>query len=186
MHAGNPHEADPGAPGEYPRNMLERSLKEVLDPSHYQDQYGLRCYRWRTVTDRISCYGPRDAAGEDIMLTALVPPYPADAAFPEVQARYFSERYGGVRISWRTHVRNLPRWRGIDQQIWTIHRCVERGAAVGRTRAAALTSAEVDLRLEVGARVGVAPAPPPARCAPACRARAARRRSSGCRARRWR
>ncbi|MFZ0007162.1 MAG: hypothetical protein WAK94_02880 [Steroidobacteraceae bacterium] len=118
VHAGNPHEADPGAPGEYPRNMLERSLREVLDPSHFQDQYGLRCYRWRTVTDRISCYGPRDAAGEDIMLTALVPPYPADVAFPEVQARYFSKRYGGVRISWRTHVRNLPRWRAIDQQIW--------------------------------------------------------------------
>jgi hypothetical protein len=118
VHAGNPHEADPGAPGEYPPNMLERSLKEVLDPNHYQDQYGLRCYQWRTLTDRITCYGPRAAAGEDIMLTALVPPYPADVTFPEMQARYFSQRYGGVRISWRTHVRNLPRWREIDTQIW--------------------------------------------------------------------
>jgi hypothetical protein len=118
VHAGNPHEADPGAPGEYPPNMLKRSLGETLDPDHYQDQYGLRCYQGRTGTSRITCYGRRDAAGEDIMLTVLVPPYPADVTFPEMQARYFSKRYGGVRISWRTHVRNLPRWRAIDAQVW--------------------------------------------------------------------
>jgi hypothetical protein len=35
-----------------------------------------------------------------------------------MQARYFSKRYGGVRIAWRTHVRNLPRWHEIDAQIW--------------------------------------------------------------------
>jgi hypothetical protein len=118
VHAGNPHEADPGAPGEYPPNMLERSLGETLDPDHYQDRYGLRCYQGRASTSRITCYGRRDAAGEDIMLTALVPPYPSDVAFPEMQARYFSRRYGGVRISWRTHVRNLPRWQEIDAQVW--------------------------------------------------------------------
>jgi hypothetical protein len=118
VHAGNPHEADPDAPGEYPPNMLKRSLGETLDPNHYQDQYGLRCYQGRIATSRITCYGRRDAAGEDIMLTALVPPYPADLTFPEVQARYFSKLYGGVRISWRTHVRNLPRWRQIDAQVW--------------------------------------------------------------------
>lgn len=118
VHAGNPHEADPDAPGEYPPNMLKRSLKESLDPGHYRDEYGLRCYQGRLSTSRITCYGPRDAAGEDIMLTALVPPYPADVTFPEIQARYFSRRYGGVRISWSTHVRNLPRWREIDTRIW--------------------------------------------------------------------
>lgn len=118
VHAGNPHEADPGAPGEYPPNMLKRSLEEILDPDRYRDQYGLRCYQWRTLAHRLTCYGPRDAAGEDIMLTVLVAPYPADVTFPEMQARYLSKRYGGVRISWRTHVRNLPRWRAIDAQIW--------------------------------------------------------------------
>jgi hypothetical protein len=35
-----------------------------------------------------------------------------------MQARYFSRRYGGVRIAWRTHVKNLPRWHDIDAQIW--------------------------------------------------------------------
>jgi hypothetical protein len=118
VHAGNPHEADPDAPGEYPPNMLKRSLQQILDPNRYQDQYGLRCYQGRVVTSRITCYGPRDAAGEDIMLTTLVPPYAADVTFPEMQARYFSKRYGGVRVSWRTHVRNLPRWREIDTRIW--------------------------------------------------------------------
>lgn len=118
VHAGNPHEADPGAPGEYPPNMLKRSLGDSLDPDHHQDEYGLRCYRSRVSPGRITCYGPRDAAGEDIMLTALVPPYPPDVPFPEMQARYYSKRYGGVRISWRTHVRNLPHWRDIDVQVW--------------------------------------------------------------------
>jgi hypothetical protein len=118
VHAGNPHEADPDAPGEYPPNMLKRSLEEILDPRHYRDQFGLRCYQGRVRTGRITCYGPRAAPGEDIMLTARVPPYPPDVAFPEVQARYFSKRYGGVRISWRTHASNLPRWREIDAQVW--------------------------------------------------------------------
>jgi hypothetical protein len=120
LHGGNPHEADPDAPGEYPPNMLKRALEETLDPKRYRDQYGLRCYQGRVAPGRITCYGPRAAAGEDIMLTALVPPYAPDVTFPEMQARYFSKRYGGVRLSWRTHVRNLPRWREIDAQIWKL------------------------------------------------------------------
>jgi hypothetical protein len=117
LHAGNPHESDPDAPGEYPPNMLQRSLKELLDPKHYHDQYGLRCYEGRVPSSRLTCFGRRTAAGEDIMLTTLKPPYPADL-FPQLQARYFSQRYGGVRIAWRTHVKNLPRWHAIDAQIW--------------------------------------------------------------------
>src|SRR5205823_11301382 len=38
--------------------------------------------------------------------------------FPLLQARYYSRRYGGVRIAWRAHVSNLPRWHDIDAQIW--------------------------------------------------------------------
>jgi hypothetical protein len=112
VHAGNPHEADPDAPGEYPPNMLQRSLKQgLLDPKPFQDRYGLRCYRSQRFTDRITCYGQRDpVGGEDIMLTLGV-------SVPEVQARYFSKRYGGVRIAWRTDAKNLPRWREIDAQI---------------------------------------------------------------------
>lgn len=119
LHAGNPHEADPDAPGEYPPNMLKRLLADAFDPGHYSDQYGLRCYQARSIPGRIACYGRRDARrGEDILLTVLTPPYPADAGFPLFQARYFSRRYGGVRLEWRTHTSQLPRWQEIDAQIW--------------------------------------------------------------------
>ena len=119
LHAGDPHEADPDAPGEYPPNMLRRALKELLDARHSHEQYGLRCYPGRVLTNRLTCFGRRAAgSGEDIMLTALVPPYPADLDFPAFQARYFSRRYGGVRIEWRAHMSQLPRWREIDAQIW--------------------------------------------------------------------
>lgn len=116
LHAGNPHEADPDAPGEYPPNMLKRALAESLNAGNYKDQYGLRCYQARVPSARLTCYGPREG-GEDIMLTTLQPPY-APGDFPQLQARYFSGRYGGVRIAWRTSVQNLPRWREIDAQIW--------------------------------------------------------------------
>ena len=119
LHAGNPHEADPDAPGEYPPNMLKRALQELLDARHYRDRYGLQCYPGRVFLNRLTCFGRRGTEpGEDIMLTALVPPYPADLRFPMYQARYFSRRYGGVRIEWRAHMSQLAHWREIDARIW--------------------------------------------------------------------
>jgi len=119
LHAGDPHEADPDAPGEYPPNMLKRSLRDLLNPDDYKDMYGLRCYQGRVLTDRLTCYGRRDAAaGEDILLYVPLAQDAAPNAFPMLKANYFSRRYGGVRIAWRTHVRNLPRWHDIDAQIW--------------------------------------------------------------------
>jgi len=120
LHAGDRHEADPDAPGEYPPNMLKRSLKDLVDPNDHQVLYGLRCYKGRVLTDRLTCYGRRDEkTGEDILLYVPIPPFAPDVTFPMIQARYFSKRYGGVRIAWRTHVKNLPRWHDIDAQIWT-------------------------------------------------------------------
>ena len=119
LHAGDPHEAEPDAAGEYPPNMLKRALKDFLSPEDYKDMYGLRCYQARVPSDRLTCYGRRDEGGkEDILLYTKVAPYAAGETFPLMQARYFSKRYGGVRIAWRTHVRNLPRWHEIDAQIW--------------------------------------------------------------------
>jgi hypothetical protein len=119
LHAGDSHEADPDAPGEYPPNMLRRSLKDLLNPNDYKDMYGLRCYKGRVLTDRLTCYGRRDAAaGEDILLYVPLAQDAAPNSFPMLKANYFSRRYGGVRIAWRTHVRNLPRWHDIDAQIW--------------------------------------------------------------------
>src|SRR5579863_2518371 len=118
LHAGDPHEAEPDAPGEYPPNMLKRLLKDAFDPASYEDKYGLRCYRSRTLANRAACYGKRGGAdGEDILLYVPQPPFPPDL-YPQIQARYFSREYGGVRMAWRTHVTNLPRWREIDTQIW--------------------------------------------------------------------
>ena len=120
LHAGDPHEADPGAPGEYPPNMLARALKDQLDPHDYKDMHGLRCYRGRVLTGRLSCYGARDAAvHEDILLYVPVSTQPATDSAPMIKANYFSRRYGGVRIAWRTAAQNLPQWREIDAQIWT-------------------------------------------------------------------
>jgi len=119
LHAADPHEADPGAPGEYPPNMLKRLLADFLDPKAFKDMYGLRCYQGRVLTDRLACYGPRDPAlKEDILLYVPVVTEGGANSFPMLKANYFSQRYGGVRIAWRTHVRNLPRWREIDAQIW--------------------------------------------------------------------
>ena len=119
LHAGDPHEADSGAPGEYPPNMLKRMLQDQLNPHDYKDMYGLRCYKGRVLTDRLTCYGRRDAAaGEDILLYVPLAQDAAPNSFPMLRANYFSRRYGGVRIAWRTHVRNLPRWQDIDAHIW--------------------------------------------------------------------
>ena len=119
LHAGDPHEAEPDAAGEYPPNMLKRALKDFLSPEDHKDMYGLRCYQARVPSERLTCYGRRDQGGkEDILLYTKVAPYAAGETFPLMQARYFSKRYGGVRIAWRTHVRNLPRWHEIDAQIW--------------------------------------------------------------------
>ena len=83
LHAGDPHEAEPDAAGEYPPNMLKRALQDFLNPDDHQDMYGLRCYRGRVPSPRITCYGRRDAAGrEDIMLSAAVAPYAQGGHFP--------------------------------------------------------------------------------------------------------
>jgi hypothetical protein len=100
--------------------MLKRALEDLLNPNDHKDMYGLRCYQGRILTDRIACYGRRDTANrEDILLYVAVPPY-APGVFPVLQARYFTTRYGGVRIAWRTHVSNLPRWHDIDAGIWKL------------------------------------------------------------------
>lgn len=115
LHAGDSHEAEPGAAGEYPPNLLKRA-QELLDAQHPRARYGLRCYPGRVFANRITCFGRRGREpGEEIMLTALVPPYAPDAVF---QARYYSRRYGGVRIEWRAPMSQLAHWREIDAQIW--------------------------------------------------------------------
>src|SRR2546430_2064450 len=57
LHAGDAHEADPDAPGEYPPNMLKRSLEDLLNPNDYQDMYAPRCYQGRAASARLKAGG---------------------------------------------------------------------------------------------------------------------------------
>lgn len=120
LSAGEPNESEPDAPGSYPPNALKRLLRaHLLDSDGYQDSYGLRCYRGNSIPKKITCYGKRDATGQEyILLDAMVPPYEPGVKSPIMQATYFSKRYGGIEIVWHTNVKNLPHWQAIDSQIW--------------------------------------------------------------------
>jgi hypothetical protein len=121
LQAADPSQTTPNAPGSYPPNMLKRLRAAGLDPNVYTDQYGLRCYKSIPPirNEQITCYGQRDAKlHEFILLHAYVPPFAPGVVFPIMQAEYYTSRYGGRRLVWRTHVTNLSRWRDIDRQIW--------------------------------------------------------------------
>ena len=116
----DPKQAELGAPGYFPPNMLLR----VLDQSRftkltYVDKFGLRCYSTPQQEGQLNlddCFGTRD--GEHVHLAVNSPPYPSHVLHPTMQARYFTPRYGGVNIIWRTHNKNLAQWEAIDRQIW--------------------------------------------------------------------
>lgn len=114
---------EPGAPGSYPPNMFPRVATgpfRAFDPDIYEEKYGMRCYKNLDVTsDSQYCYGKRDSdLGEYLLLDAMFPPYEQHHVFPMMSAKYFSPKYGGLEIAWRTHMNNFPRWREIDAQIW--------------------------------------------------------------------
>jgi hypothetical protein len=91
-----------------------------INPDIYKDEYGLRFYQGLPprIEERITCYGRRDEKlSEDILLFAYVSPFAPGVVFPIMQAEYFTSQYGGRIVVWRTHVRNLSRWRDIDEQI---------------------------------------------------------------------
>jgi hypothetical protein len=123
IEAADPAQMEPGAPGFYPPNMLKRELNSELRADDYRDQYGLRCYRNHLPRNveflaRITCYGQRDETSkEDIMLYADMGTSPV-LRFPQMQAGYFTSRYGGLHIVWRSNAKNLARWHEIDSQIW--------------------------------------------------------------------
>lgn len=115
----------PGAPGGYPENTYQRAMtgETGLDFGSKELLHGAECYRYRyrdpqQGDDRI-CYGIRnDVTGNRIDFNIKQPPYPAWVRYPIVQAAYFSTDHGGVYLMWRTHMKNFPRWKEIDQQIW--------------------------------------------------------------------
>jgi hypothetical protein len=112
-------EVDPNHPAHYPSNQLKNMFHLLADPTKYRDMYGLRCYEGRVLKNTIYCYSNR--AGSDhqgILFTVQVPPYGPAIANPLMRTNYFSKRYGGIEVAWWTNVKNMPRWRDIDAQIW--------------------------------------------------------------------
>jgi hypothetical protein len=119
LEPSDPAQMQPDAPGYYPPNMLKRSMA-ILVADKAEDRFGLRCYPSRRSVEpptRLTCYGRRKVKGEYIMLDTYVAPF-TPGAYPTMQARYFSPRFGGVIMVWRTSAKNFPRWDDIDTQIW--------------------------------------------------------------------
>ena len=114
----------PGAPGAYPPNSFVRISERpfrLFDPEKYEEKYGLRCYE-RPETKKTEpqiCYGKRDSDVEEyIIIEAYTPPYENWITFPILRTHYFSPKYGGIEIAWRTHMDNFSKWKEIDAQIW--------------------------------------------------------------------
>lgn len=123
LQPANPKEIEPGAVGEYPPNMLKRSLPSILDRASARLMYGLTCYTFSfqapETHGKFECWG-RDhkAGGNYVMLETFLAPYDSWVKSPTMQARYFTPMYGGLRIVWRTNARNFSHWEEIDAQIW--------------------------------------------------------------------
>lgn len=114
---------EPNAPGSYPPNQFARVSTgpyRAFDPEKYEEKYGLRCYQQLDRdSDSQSCYGKRGAEPDDyLFLDITPPPYRPSTRFPNMTTNYFSPKYGGLEIAWRTHMKNWPRWREIDTQVW--------------------------------------------------------------------
>jgi len=116
-------EADgkPGASAYYTPNLLNRVLAGGGE-GQARELDGLRCYQPAGLTgDQWLCFGPvGEEPSRQIMLWTALPPFQPDRGVPLMRAQYFSTRYGGLKINWRTHARHLAAWRDIDARIWEL------------------------------------------------------------------
>jgi hypothetical protein len=112
-------EPHPEHPTNYPSNQLKNVLRYLANAKKYRDMYGLRCYEARILKTTMYCYSIRPVEEhEGLLFSVTVPPYAPGLVNPQMSTEYFSNRYGGVEIAWRTNVKNMPRWRAIDSQVW--------------------------------------------------------------------
>lgn len=112
---------EPGASGSYPPNQIVRvAQSKSVNMDKYEDKHGLRCYDdINDPNNSKTCYGRRDSDIEEYLILRFVTPrYESWIRYPIMQTNYFSPKYGGLVVSWRAHVKHLPRWREIDAQIW--------------------------------------------------------------------
>ncbi|WP_188798584.1 hypothetical protein [Dyella nitratireducens] len=100
-------------------NQFKGSLPILANTNKYEDLYGLRCYPDKSGT-RMLCYNAQAGNNHSaILLSVDIPGRVSGIVNPSMRATYFASRYGGIQIDWITSVRNLPRWREIDEQIWS-------------------------------------------------------------------
>ena len=123
LEPADPKEGTPGAIGDYPPNMLARILRKLLNPASARHMYGLTCYKFSyqapETHGKWECWGKDESAsGNYVMLDVFLPPYDSWIKFPTMQARYFTPKYGGLKIIWRTSAKNFSRWQDIDAQVW--------------------------------------------------------------------
>lgn len=110
-----------GAPGAYPPNSFSRISNVLINPKKYEEKFGLHCYERLPPRelDQQMCYGKRDSdIDEYILIQAWIPPYDDVIRFPTMSTHYFSPKYGGIEIAWRTHMDNFSKWKEIDAQVW--------------------------------------------------------------------
>jgi len=119
IEPANPAQAEPGAPGHHVPNTLRRWLESGFLVNQVDEKFGLHCYAKPQPSMHRYCFGTRDDnSGEQILLDIYVPPFEGWVRYPTMQARYYTNRYGGMLIVWRAHIKHLPRWKEIDQKIW--------------------------------------------------------------------
>lgn len=106
-----------GRPSDQLKNMLAGSTG--ANPNKYRDMFGLRCYADKILTSKMWCYSAQ--AGEDhegIFFDVDVQLNGRGVPNPLMRTEYFSQRYGGIEVSWWTSAENMSHWREIDAQIW--------------------------------------------------------------------
>lgn len=114
---------EPPTDGRPPRySDVEGSIGRLagltLVPGKFEEIHGARCFA-HPVPGRSyrECAGER-FNGEKLLLRTHLPPYEAGVTNPQLRTRYYTKLYGGMEMEWTTHVKNFPRWRAIDEQIW--------------------------------------------------------------------
>lgn len=84
-----------------------------------KEMYGMQCY---DQGNSKSCLGeilPGEWARVDI---DNLPDYvkSPNAWRPLMTVSYFTKKYGGLTIKWRTHAKHASKWREIDAKFWTL------------------------------------------------------------------
>ena len=106
---------------EFEANQFKNKPSSLIDLDKYRDMYGLRCYEQHILKNRMFCYREHGGKNHDgIRIYVDVPYGNLTPPNPQMQAEYFSSRYGGIEVLWRTNVKNLSRWQEIDDHIWDL------------------------------------------------------------------